>query len=104
MEELAASGVCPEWLPSKLLDVALDLVADGEAEAAGAAREDAEASSDAAERKEERAKTQRLKKLLAAADKRLQQAEADLQVRDAEIAALKLVAGIPSAAAVTPAR
>ena len=49
-------------------------------------------------------RTEKKKKLLAAADKRLQQAEADLQVRDAEIAALKLVAGIPSAAAVTPAR
>ena len=42
--------------------------------------------------------------LVGADPARLQQAEADLQVRDAEIAALKLVAGIPSAAAVTPAR
>ena len=41
------------------------------------------------ERREEKAKTLRLKKLLAAADKRLEQAESDLDVRDAEIAALK---------------
>ena len=40
-------------------------------------------------RREEKAKTLRLKKLLSAADKRLQQAESDLDVRDAEIAALK---------------
>ncbi len=39
--------------------------------------------------REEKAKTLRLKKLLAAADKRLKQAESDLDVRDAEIAALK---------------
>ena len=37
-----------------------------------------------------------LRVLVGAADKRLQKAEAELQVRDAEIAALKLVAGIPS--------
>ena len=49
-----------------------------------------------ADKDAERARSQRLKKLLAAADKRLQKAEAELQVRDAEIAALKLVAGIPS--------
>ena len=44
---------------------------------------------DETERREEKAKTQRLKKLLGAADKRLQQAESDLVVRDAEVAALK---------------
>ena len=44
---------------------------------------------DEKERREEKAKTLRLKKLLAAADKRLKQAESDLDVRDAEIAALK---------------
>ena len=44
---------------------------------------------DEKERREEKAKTLRLKKLLSAADKRLQQAESDLDVRDAEIAALK---------------
>ena len=37
----------------------------------------------------EKTKTLRLKKLLAAADKRLKQAESDLDVRGAEIAALK---------------
>ena len=44
---------------------------------------------DEKQKREEKAKTQRLKKLLGAADKRLQQAESDLDVRDAEIAALK---------------
>ena len=41
------------------------------------------------EKREEKAKTLRLKKLLGAADTRLQQAESDPDVRDAEIAALK---------------
>jgi hypothetical protein len=44
---------------------------------------------DEKERREEKTKTLRLKKLLAAADKRLKQAESDLDVRGAEIAALK---------------
>ena len=67
--------------------------------ASAAASEDGEGGLEREEkRRDEKAKTQRLKKLLAAADKRLQQAEADLQLRDSEIAALKRVAGRPSGA------